>query len=411
MIIVMHAFARAATFNTPACRPPAGMSQLSVQKTGSNAGLRGSPGAGSLAHDEPSPSPASGVPSPSASNLPSPAPSTPAARAAPAPRHAGEMKQHKFLGGTKSKPGEDGLAAIPFPARASKDFMCLESCGAGSFGEVYKVVRRCDQKVLAIKVLEGDQWALEEASILRKLDHEFICKLYDCFQCPEEGVTCLVMEYASGGDLLEHVTNSGPLTEARAVELCRQLLQALKHMHGKGVVHRDLKPENVLYSADGKPLLADFGVGKRLRASVPPEDPVDSLVMGEAGQAGACKPGLRHLCLSDDLIRTHTQTIGTVGYSAPEISSDQGHSFAADIWSLGAMFYVLLCGYGRPKKQLPLIFACASASACDTNAAPNVPAHASMPKRCTHARRYHPFDTGDDEPHIIQARVTHRIRF
>ena len=103
-------------------------------------------------------------------------------------------------------------------------------------------------------------------------------------------------------------------------------------MHGKGVVHRDLKPENVLYSADGKPLLADFGVGKRLRASVPPEDPVDSLVMGEAGQAGACKPGLRHLCLSDDLIRTHTQTIGTVGYSAPEISRDiyraDGHASA-----------------------------------------------------------------------------------
>ena len=43
------------------------------------------------------------------------------------------------------------------------------------------------------------------------------------------------------------------------MDLCKQLLHALKHMHGKGVVHRDLKPENVLYSDNGKPLLADFG--------------------------------------------------------------------------------------------------------------------------------------------------------
>jgi serine/threonine protein kinase len=177
----------------------------------------------------------------------------------------------------------EGVAVMPFPARANKEYRCIQSIGAGSYGEVYKAVRRSDQKLLAVKVLEGDQWALEEASILRKLDHEYICKLYDCFECPEDGVTCLVMQYASGGDLLERITNSGPLTEPAAVELCTQLLEALKHMHGKGVVHRDLKPENILYSHNGKPLLADFGVGKRLRASLPPEnDPVESLLTGDA---------------------------------------------------------------------------------------------------------------------------------
>ena len=260
------------------------------------------------------------------------------------------------------------MAVMPWPARANKDYMCIESCGAGSYGEVYKAVRRSDGQLIALKVLEGDEWAMQEASLLRKLDHKYICKLYDCFQCPEEGVTCLVMQYACGGDLLEKITNSGPLTEATAVELCKQLLEALKHMHGKGVVHRDLKPENVLYSDEGTPLLADFGVSKRLRASLPPEEQqLDVTQQAAAGEGGGEGRGgrelqLRHLSLSDAHLRTHTQQIGTLGYSAPEVNTEEGHSFAADMWSLGVMIYVLLCGY-------------------------------------------HPFDMGDDEPHVIQERV------
>ena len=354
----------AAASRSPSPNIGGGMEQLSVQK-----------------HDKdsdspvPSPSPSasvSGVPSPSASNFPSPAPT---------PRPSGARIQGKQLAlgsatgsATGNNPASahsaaanrsklpEGVAVMPFPARASKDYMCIASCGAGSYGEVYKAVRRSDGQVIALKVLEGDKWALEEASILRKLDHECICKLYDCFECPEDNVTCLVMQYASGGDLLERITTNGPLTEATAADLCKQLLQALKHMHDKGVVHRDLKPENVLYSDDGHPLLADFGVGKRLRGSVPPEDPVESLIRGGVDGDGRGNPSLHHLHLSDNSVRTHTQQIGTVGYSAPEVNSEQGHSFAADIWSLGAMIYVLLCGY-------------------------------------------HPFDLGDDEPHVIQDRV------
>jgi serine/threonine protein kinase len=339
-----------------------GMSQLSVQIPGS----REVPA--QVASPSPSASSA-GVPSPAASHLSSPVPQTPmlSRRAAVAEHpdrsctsakpqaHEGESKQ-------ESKQESKGTVMMPWPARANKEYMCIESCGAGSYGEVYKAVRRCDGQLIALKVLEGDKWALEEASILRQLDHEYICKLYDCFECPEEGVACLAMEYASGGDLLERITNSGALTEPTAVELCKQILEALQHMHTKGVVHRDLKPENVLYSDNGKPLLADFGVGKRLRASVPPEDPVESLLTGGRARTGIAEAGLRHLSISDAQLRTHTQQIGTLGYSAPEVNSDEGHSFAADIWSLGAMFYVLLCGY-------------------------------------------HPFDMGDDEPHVIQERV------
>ena len=300
-----------------------GMSQLRVHTQApacKDAATSGSTGTSPPPHDmasaldpspspSPSKSPSTGILSPAASNLPSPAPTNRKSCSCMTSAE-GEKKDRVFEGGMTGRLDDDrlmdyeeegvdggkgnekgtgeqkkveGVAVMPFPARANKEYRCIQSIGAGSYGEVYKAVRRSDQKLLAVKVLEGDQWALEEASILRKLDHEYICKLYDCFECPEDGVTCLVMQYASGGDLLERITNSGPLTEPAAVELCTQLLEALKHMHGKGVVHRDLKPENILYSHNGKPLLADFGVGKRLRASLPPEnDPVESLLTGDA---------------------------------------------------------------------------------------------------------------------------------
>ena len=93
-----------------------------------------------------------------------------------------------------------------------------------------------------------------------------------------------------------------------------------------------------------KPLLADFGVGKRLNA------PCDRVEESEAARN------------TTDALKTHTQQIGTLGYSAPEVFSEQGHSFAADVWSFGAMIYVLLCGY-------------------------------------------HPFDMGDDADEVIQVKL------
>jgi hypothetical protein len=170
-------------------------------------------------------------------------------------------------------------AVMPWPQRADKEYECLESCGAGSYGEVYKARRRGDEMIVAVKVIESDKDALEEAALLRDLDHKCICKLYDCFECPEEGVTCLVMQYASGGDLLSKIISSGPLTEKVAAGLSKQLLLALQHMHSQGVLHRDLKPENVLYLTDSmeQPLLADFGVGKRLAVHSKREESLGSL--------------------------------------------------------------------------------------------------------------------------------------
>lgn len=278
-----------------------------------------------------------------------------------APHPAPELPEPEFDG----EEGEERPKAVmPWPKRADAHYECLESCGAGSYGEVYKARERGgERKLVAVKVIECDGSAVAEAGLLRTLDHPCICKLYDTFQCPEEGVTCLVMQYASGGDLLSRIVSSGPLTEQVAADLARHLLKALQHMHAQGVLHRDLKPENVLYvsaSSMEQPLLADFGLGKRLplpHARSSPSDLPSSSDAGEEGGGGASE------CVRGGSgLRTHSRRVGTVGYSAPEINSAQGHSFAADVWSFGALLYVLLCGY-------------------------------------------HPFDMGDDPDHVIQERV------
>ena len=148
--------------------------------------------------------------------------------------------------------------------------------------------------------MECDKWAAEEANMLRGLDHECICKLYDFKLSEEEGASCLVMQYAAGGDLLERIVNTGPLTEKATASIAERLLRALEYMHSKGVIHRDLKPENVLYLTPecDKPILADFGVGKRLSVGALHED---------RDQSGATRT-------------THSRHIGTVGYCAPEVS-------------------------------------------------------------------------------------------
>ena len=134
-----------------------GMSQLSVQI--SRAGSHTSPVDVSSPHDVPSPSPSpSVVPSPSASNLPSPAPPTPTGSSAPSHHNRGAQKNVASSGGGKgggSKPKVEGVAVMPFPKRAEKDYMNVGSCGAGAYGEVFKAVRRADGQVLALKVLEG----------------------------------------------------------------------------------------------------------------------------------------------------------------------------------------------------------------------------------------------------------------
>lgn len=120
------------------------------------------------------------------------------------------------------------------------------------------------------------------------------------------------MELVTGGELFDRIVEKGSYSEKDAADLIKQVLSAVAYMHEEGVVHRDLKPENLLYyspDADSKIMISDFGLSKM----------EDSGVM-----ATAC---------------------GTPGYVAPEVLAQKPYGKAVDVWSIGVISYILLCGY------------------------------------------------------------------
>ncbi|KAK0075429.1 hypothetical protein PV326_011601, partial [Microctonus aethiopoides] len=142
------------------------------------------------------------------------------------------------------------------------------------------------------------------------LTHPNIVQLLETFE--DKHKVYLIMELVTGGELFDRIVEKGSYTEKDASGLIRQVLEAVDYMHEQGVVHRDLKPENLLYYSadeDSKIMISDFGLSKM----------EDSGIM-----ATAC---------------------GTPGYVAPEVLAQRPYGKAVDVWSIGVISYILLCGY------------------------------------------------------------------
>ncbi|NXD46014.1 KCC4 kinase, partial [Copsychus sechellarum] len=152
-----------------------------------------------------------------------------------------------------------------------------------------------------------------EIGVLLRLSHPNIIKLKEIFETPTE--ISLVLELVTGGELFDRI----PHWDCSMVHLCSvahitpQALEVVAYLHANGIVHRDLKPENLLYAtpAPDAPLkIADFGLSKIV------EDHVT----------------MKTIC-------------GTPGYCAPEILRGCAYGPEVDMWSLGIITYILLCGF------------------------------------------------------------------
>ena len=133
----------------------------------------------------------------------------------------------------------------------------LGRIGQGGMGEVFRARdTRLDRDVAIKFSAERFSERFErEARAIAALNHPLICHLYDV------GPNYLVMELVEGPTLAEHLT-SGPLALDEALNVARQIADALEAAHEKGIVHRDLKPGNIKVRPDGTVKVLDFGLAK-----------------------------------------------------------------------------------------------------------------------------------------------------
>jgi len=183
------------------------------------------------------------------------------------------------------------------------DYHLIEKIGEGAFGSVYYAQEEPSKKECAIKVidLEAAEEELEdiqeEIRTLSDCKSEFTVQYYGSIL---KGTKLyIIMEYLAGKSVAEQLA-AGTLSEAQVAVICREVLQGLAYLHAQGRIHRDIKAANILISAGGSVKLADFGVSASLT----------------------------------NVTKRYT-IVGTPYWMAPEVITEAGTDYRADIWSLG----------------------------------------------------------------------------
>lgn len=212
--------------------------------------------------------------------------------------------------------------------------------GAGGMGAVYLARQDRPRRQVAVKVLrplpDADRGAQSvflmrfrrEADATAALDHANIVPLYEFGE--QDGIAYLVMPYLADGSLADVLARSGQLSLGVTISYLAQAAAALDHAHAHGIIHRDVKPSNLLLHADGRLLLADFGIARPLQTE-------DIAISPEASPAAPLTPGAAGLTRAGALL-------GTPYYMAPEQIRAEPVSPATDIYALGAVAYTMLAG-------------------------------------------------------------------
>lgn len=217
--------------------------------------------------------------------------------------------------------------------------------GRGGMGEVYLARDTRLDRLVAIKALPPHLAAdpdrllrfQREAKVLASLNHPSIGAIYGLEEV--DGHQYLILEFVEGETLADRLV-SGPVPVGEAMQIAKQIAEALEVAHEKGVVHRDLKPANVMLTSDGIVKVLDFGLARTAEGT-----PSSTMARAPASPAAADSPTMPVQA------PVHSPTIpgaimGTAGYMSPEQARGKPVDKRSDIFSFGCVLYEMVTGCG-----------------------------------------------------------------
>ncbi|KAM4608888.1 serine/threonine-protein kinase SIK1 [Polymixia lowei] len=215
---------------------------------------------------------------------------------------------------TESSPGAQPSPSQGRPLQVGF-YEIIRTLGKGNFAVVKLARHKVTKTQVAIKIIDKTRLnpsnlekIYREVQIMKLLNHPHIIKLYQVMETKD--MLYIVTEYAKNGEMFDHLTSNGRMSEDEARKKFWQILTAVEYCHRHHIVHRDLKTENLLLDSNMNIKLADFGFGNFYNAGEP----------------------LSTWC-------------GSPPYAAPEVFEGKEYEGPQlDIWSLGVVLYVLVCG-------------------------------------------------------------------
>jgi serine/threonine protein kinase/Tfp pilus assembly protein PilF len=199
------------------------------------------------------------------------------------------------------------------------DYELLEEIGRGGQGVVYRARQKSLNRTVALKVIGLGQWSStphlkrfrRDAEAAASLEHPQIVPIYEVGE--RDGSCYFSMKFVEGGQL-DEVVKREPMSTRRAAELLVKIARTVHFAHEHGILHRDIKPGNILLDRHGEPHLTDFGLARLIE--------------------------------QESTVTNSFDVLGTPSYMSPEQAAGRAKELtaAADVYSLGAVFYQMLTG-------------------------------------------------------------------
>jgi len=199
--------------------------------------------------------------------------------------------------------------------------------GKGGMGEVYRARDAKLKRDVAIKILPEEfsrdparvSRFQREAEVLASLNHPNIGAIYDLEEA--NGSRFLVLELVDGETLAERIAR-GPISLDDALDIAKQICEALEAAHERGIIHRDLKPANVKITPEGKVKVLDFGLAKAVENA-----PASVAVSNSPTMLSGTMGGM---------------ILGTAAYMSPEQAKGKPADKRSDLWAFGCVLYEML---------------------------------------------------------------------